>query len=126
VPHADYALWRGLVSEQVKRAAAEGVAPQEALFLAGPDSGAPYVPAADWGGELHIPYEGACDADVFVLPDWHGWDRISAAYAKSAIAGVPNHKCRKVLISARDLGQFEAEERVTCDGWFVYTQRHEL
>ncbi len=117
----DYQLWRGLVWEQVKRSRAEGVPPKDALFLAGSDSGAGRVRAADWGGDLHIPYEGACEADVYVLPTWRVWDQVAAIEADSVLAGLLYMRhLPKVLIATRDLGQFAAEERIVCDGWFVY------
>ena len=58
-PFQDYALWRVLVEEQVRRAESTGLPPQQALFLSGPDSGLPHIDASNWGGEAHIPYEGA-------------------------------------------------------------------
>lgn len=69
-PLKDYALWRLLVEQQVRRAELCGKPPQEAFRLSGPDSGLPLVMAKDWGGEVHIPYEGACTGSLFIKPGW--------------------------------------------------------
>lgn len=69
-PLEDYALWRILVEQQVRRAERSGKPPQEAFKLGGPDSGLPFVVAEDWGGKVHIPYEGACTGGVFIKPGW--------------------------------------------------------
>lgn len=88
----DFELWEGLLKLQVARGTAAQVAPQEALRLMGPDSGIPGITAVYcgledgdevpivypdaqgriasdlWGGEIHIPYEGACSGDVYIPP----------------------------------------------------------
>ena len=69
-PFQDYALWRVLVGEQVKRAESTRLPPKQALFLSGPDSGLPHIDASNWGGEAHIPYEGATEGDLFIYPSW--------------------------------------------------------
>lgn len=122
-PLQDYALWRSLVSEQVRRAQSANVAAQEALFLAGPDSGIPDVAAEDWGGDIHIPYEGACEADLFVKPDWHGFDRYAAAEAGTARAGFFG-KAHRCVLTRVDLGIFDKDERVMCGEWYLYLPRH--
>ena len=65
-PFQDYALWRILVEEQVRRAEITGLPPQQALCLSGPDSGIPYVEVTNWGGEVHIPCEGVVAGDLFI------------------------------------------------------------
>lgn len=121
-PLQDYALWRMLVSEQIRRATSANVAPQDALFLAGPDSGIPDVAAEDWGGHIHIPYEGACEADLFVKPDWHGFDKYTAAEAGTVRAGFFG-KAHRCVLSRVDLGRFDKDERVVCGEWYLYLPR---
>ncbi len=63
-----YGLWRFLVEQQVRRANNSGLPPQQTLALCGPDSGLTGIDANDWGGEIHIPYEGVCDGDLYICP----------------------------------------------------------
>lgn len=122
LPFTDYYLWRDLIKEQVLRSLAEGVPPNDALYLGGAEADAWAEEAADWGGEIKGP-RNLDPYDVFVLPDWHAWSREQAVATGSARAGsgcFGPPKCSKVFIVKHDLGEFETETRISCDGWFVY------
>jgi hypothetical protein len=69
-PFNNSKVWRLLVNEQVHRAKLSDLPLQKAFTLCGPDGGFSFDPV-DWGGDIHIPYEGACMADLFVMPEWH-------------------------------------------------------
>lgn len=107
-PLTDYALWRLLVEQQVRRAELSGKPPQEAFNLSGPDSGLPFVVAEDWGGKVHIPYEGACTGDIFIKP---GWRKFSFDSMKST--------CR-FLLTQEDYGEQECASRTVVDEWVLY------
>ena len=67
----DYWFWRILVEEQLRRCELAGQKePQSAFALSGPDGEDGNVPFSDWGGYVHTPYEGACLADLFIMPGW--------------------------------------------------------
>lgn len=144
-PFDEFDLWEGLLREQVRRAQASGLPPQEALFLAGPSAGIPGVtpprfiddedegkipPEPDlrtgklaphvWGGEVHIPYEGACPADLFILPKWHNVfpERMLNPGAKlSYLLG--GKKCN-YLLTNRQLGELPCATREDLAGWNLY------
>lgn len=145
-PFDDFHLWEGLFREQLRRAQESGLRPRLALFLAGPDGGIPgitpprfiddeddgkYPPVADprtgglapdmWGGNVHIPYEGACEADLFILPGWHQVfpERMdeSGATLSDLLAG---KRCN-YLLSHRDLGELPCATRKELAGWTLYT-----
>lgn len=118
-PFEDRVLWRALVWEQVQRAAAQCLPPREALFLAGPDSGLKDVEAEDWGGDIHIPYEGACAADLFIKPRWFAFHRESATASGSVRAGLGD-KAQRYALAHGDLGEFPLDERVRCGDWTLY------
>lgn len=83
----DRILWRALVWEQIGRASKLGVAPEKAFALSGPDSGLTDAVADDWGGDIHIPWEGVAEADLFVQPDRFAFDRDSALAAGTVRSG---------------------------------------
>ena len=93
--------------------------PCDALFLAGPDGGLTDVAAKDWGGDIHIPYEGACAADVFVKPRWHAFDEARARSSGSISAGLSD-KAKRYAVVEGYLGEFEHDECVRCGDWAMY------
>jgi len=107
-PLTDYALWRLLVEHQVRCAEQSGKLPQQAFELSGPDGGQRFVTAADWGGKVHIPYEGACTGDVFIKP---GWRKFSFETMKSTC---------QFLLSQEDYGEQECASRTLVDDWVLY------
>lgn len=145
-PFDNFHLWEGLLREQVQRSQQSGVPPQEALCLVGPDSGIPGItpprfiddedaaethpPEPDpqtgllaphaWGGEVHIPYEGACGADLFILPQWHNVfpERMFNPGAKlSYLLG--GKRCN-YLLTNRPLGELPCAIRQDVAGWSLY------
>lgn len=122
LPFTDWTLWRLLVEVQVRRSLTEGCPPNDALHLGGAEADAWAEEAADWGGHIKGPHSPDL-FDVFVLPPWHGWFSDRAVPAQSARAGTSVHgpgKAGRVLIVDRDLGEFATEDRIACEGWFVY------
>lgn len=123
-PFDDFHLWKGLLHEQVRRSRQTGRSPREALQLTGPDSGIPGVvpfydddagtpfplgpdpvtelvaPADQWGGEVHIPFEGTHMADLFILPTWRNvWpERMKKPGARlSQLVAAYGERCKYVL-----------------------------
>lgn len=111
-PYNNLKVWRLLVAEQEYRAQRTSKSPQEAYTLAGPDSGFSFDPR-EWGGEVHIPYEGACTADLFIAPQWRNFYRET----NSATLSTSYH----YLLVKEDLGELHcAKRRVIGDGWYLY------
>ena len=140
-PFDDFDLWEGLIKEQLKRSLATGLPPQEALCLCGPDSGikgmsayydedeyvSPAIPdpvtgkhAPDFfGGEVHIPYEGVCGGDLFILPEWRKTHPANAIKWQKLSALTPSKPCN-YLLTNRDHGEFEFATRTIVAGCFLY------
>lgn len=141
-PFDDFALWKALLQEQVRRSKELKLPPQEALYLAGPDSGVPGIaygsPIGDdddflahadlsattpslelWGGEIHIPFEGATGGDLFILPEWHNAfpERLSLPRAK--LHWMVTKPCN-YLLTNRDLGKHECATRTVVADCFLY------
>lgn len=111
-PFNNSKVWRLLVAEQVRRAEQTGKPPQQAFALSGPDSGFGFDPT-EWSGEVHIPYEGAAMADLFVAPKWRNFIRET----NSATLSTSYH----YLLVQRDLGELHcATRREIGDGWLLY------
>lgn len=122
-PFDDFALWRELVAEQVRRAHKLGVPPQQALTLNGPDSGLSHVIAEDWGGEIHIPYEGVCEADLFILPKWFNLFPDRAMGSNGSLSKAVGGRMCHYVLSDRDYGELDAATRETCGGWHLYRSK---
>jgi len=111
-PYNNSKVWRLLVAEQERRAQQTGKSLQEAFTLAGPDSGFGFDPR-EWGGEVHIPYEGAFSADLFIAPQWRKFFRET----NSATLSTSYHH----LLVKQDLGELHcAIRRDIGDGWYIY------
>lgn len=132
-PLQDFSLWRELVAEQVRRSVAMGIAPQEAFRLNGPDSGIHLVSDesirkdVEWGGEIHIPYEGVCGGDVFIQPDWFGFMPEQARLARTlsqAVFGdfaLDGYKtCNYLLTRWKKLGEIACATRIEVGDWVLY------
>ncbi len=115
----DRMLWRELVWVQVQRALRTRALPQSELFLAGPEGGIRHAEPEDWGGGIHIPYEGACEADVFVKPGWHAFDEQRARANGTVAAGLFDKAKRYALVKGY-YGEFPRDECVRCGGWSLY------
>ena len=135
-PFTDYWLWRELVGEQVRRSIAQEMEPMEALRLNGPDGGIPFVKAGplrvdlEWGGEVHIPCEGACGGDLFVQPDWFSFSLDDARTASSLSVAVFGHDahigvktCKYLLTRGRNLGDISCADRTVVGDWFLYSEK---
>ena len=120
-PFADESLWRALVMEQVERAHRSNLHPQHAFGLAGPDCGLPFDPA-DWGGYVHIPYEGICDGDLFIKPSWRRWSREAAMGDGDLTAAMMEKKCHHVILHGEQR-EVDSAERSLFAGWTLYTSK---
>jgi len=145
VQFQDATLWEALLREQVKRAERTGKPPGDAFFLCGPDAGIAGIaklwfgledlPREKWfdgstleekiGGNIHIPYEGVCGADLLVYPAWRKiyperWHDDDAD-VNSATAMKP---CNHLLIE-KDLGEPACATRVgpIANTWWLYSSK---
>lgn len=114
----DYPLWKILVEEQLRRSDRRGVRPSEALELSGPDGGLSHVSALAWGADIHTPYEGVCDGDIFFLPDWRQFD-VERAGTDGSLREATWKHCR-YLITKCDFGELGCAVRQVFGDWVVY------
>lgn len=119
-PFNDFALWRALVAEQIQRSIRMGRAPQEAFALSGPDSGLPMIPYLEWGGNVHIPYEGVAEADLLITPEWLKLDAGKGSGAEGRLSRVAGGKARRYLLTDRDLGTLDCATHERVEGWNLY------
>lgn len=111
-PFNNSKVWRLLVAEQVRRSKLLGTPLQKAFELSGPDCGLGFD-TTEWGGEIHIPYEGACTADLFIAPEWRNLIRET----NSATLSTEYY----YLLVKRELGDLNCAMRhVIGDGWLLY------
>jgi len=118
-PFTDHALWRILVQEQVRRAKVTGLLLQRAFGLCGPDSGLAGINAEDWGGDVHIPYEGACGADLFILPEWHRFF-VEKVRDGGKLRWAVHKSCHHILLCG-DYGELACAMRTAIGDWTLYT-----
>lgn len=141
----DAKLWEGLLTEQVRRARESGKPPKVAFFLCGPDSGIPGIakhhpgledlPPEEWyngdtleeklGGDIHIPYEGLCGADLYVYPAWRkihpeAWAKEGAELDWATARKPCNH-----LLIEQDLGEPACATRIgpIAGTWWLYSSK---
>lgn len=118
-PYDDAELWHGLVREQLKRSQLPSVQLQRTYCLCGPDSGLHDLPIAEWGGQVHIPFEGMCDGDLVILPPWRKFD-----VTRLTGNGVLNHAigkcCNHVMVSV-DYGELANVTRRQIGEKFLYS-----
>ena len=123
-PYGGFRLWRILVNEQMLRADKQGNPPQEALALYGSDEGiGDFVEPSHWGGYVHLPYEGMCEADLVFLPSWRVFRQEHAgedgSLAKATMLG-----CKYLLsFKYRDLGDLACAQKQEVGEWILYTNR---
>lgn len=123
-PLNDYALWRFLVEEQLRRAQTIGQEPRDAFFLSGSDSGINCVPK-DWGGDVHIPYEGATSADLFIMPEWHNF-RPELAGKGGSLHQASFTKALHYMLTQKDFGELECAIRTQIGEWILYENKERL
>lgn len=111
-PFNNTKVWRLLVAEQLHRAEITGLPKEKAFALSGPDGGLSCNPP-EWGGDVHIPYEGCCMGDLFIAPGWRNLLRET----NSATLSSSYH----YLLVQRELGELDCSIRHKIgDGWFLY------
>jgi hypothetical protein len=118
-PFDDYALWRKLIKEQVHHSNKTGLPPQIAFYLSGPDSGLPDIIFEEWGGEVHIPYEGCTGGDLFIYPTWRRFrpEKVgSDGKLSDATGGKP---CHFILIEG-DYGEIKNTRKTSVASWVLY------
>lgn len=129
-PFKDPAVWRVLADEQLRRAAASGLHPQLAFGLTGPDAGLGHVPLQAWGAYVHLPYEGAAPADLFIKPAWRytfpeygGADGSLSAVVHSVESLGIGYFCHHLLTNT-DMGELACATREEIgDGWVAYESK---
>lgn len=120
-PFNDYELWRGLVTEQVRRSKMSGLPPQDAFTLCGPDGGMGRIPFEEWGGRVHIPYEGMCGGDLVLLPFWRKF--FAEGAEKSGRLSTAVHLCCYHLLTPRDFGELSFATRTPVGNWVLYQSK---
>lgn len=120
-PFANPDIWRALVAEQIRRVTGTRCDPQDAFTLSGPDGGLDDVPIQDWGGTVHIPYEGMCAGDLVVLPTWRNVfpERAEKTGRLSTAIGV----CCHYVLTPRDFGEWSFATRSEVGDWVLYTSK---
>lgn len=117
-PFDDFDFWRMLVGEQKKRAAGSGRAFQQAFTLCGPDADFHNFDPADLGGKVHIPCEGACLGDIFIIPPWRV-DTLVSIRTSGERDVLLCRECRYLLVP-RDLGPISQSLRTVIKPWVLY------
>jgi hypothetical protein len=120
-PFDDSRLWWILVGEQVRRATRLDLPLQEAFTLSGPDGGLWDTPIEEWGGYVHIPYEGMCGADLVLFPKWRNFFPENAAH--TGRLSTATRCCCHYLLSPRDFGELSFATRLRVGDWSLYQSR---
>jgi hypothetical protein len=120
-PLNDYALWHFLVEEQMRRSLRSGKKPRDAFFLSGSDGGINFVPE-DCGGDVHIPYEGATGADLFIKPAWHNFQTDLAGKGGS-LHQASYTKAYHYILTQEDYGELECAIRTQIGEWILYENK---
>ena len=118
-PYTDERVWRALVQEQLERARGTGRHRQNVFGLSGPDCGLPFDPS-DWGGYVHIPYEGMAEADLFVKSPSRGFHLPYARGGGDLTAAMLGKQCQHALIHGEH-AEIDSATRTLVEGWTLYT-----
>ncbi len=118
-PFDDFVIWRALVVKQLRRSEATGLPLQEAFALCGPNA-VYWQGIEDWGGKVHIPMEGACGGDLFILPEWHNFFADKVREGGKLRWAVGGKRCHRVLLRG-DHGEIGCATRKTYGDWTLYT-----
>lgn len=133
-------LWTGLCALQMERVAATGRPPAEALALFSADGGIPLRPE-DWGGDVHVSWEGMCMATLVMKPGWRVFAPERAGEDGSLLMGLRDGgpyeaprvrfanglecsigRCL-VLVVPDDYGELGCTWRFVVDDWFIYVEK---
>jgi len=117
-PFDDIDFWRMLVDEQKKRASISGKGFQQAFTLCGPDSDFHSFDPTELGGNVHIPCEGACRCDLFIIPHWR-MDTLVALRTSGEHDAPLLRECRYLLVQ-RDFGPISQSLRTVIGSWVLY------
>lgn len=117
-PFDDIDFWRMLVEEQKKRATISGKTFQQAFTLCGLDSDFHNFDPADLGGKVHIPFEGACRCDLFIIPHWR-MDTLVTIRTSGEHDAPLLRECRYLLVQ-RDFGPISQSLRTVIGSWVLY------
>ena len=117
-PFDDVDFWRLLVGEQKKRAEISGKTFQQAFTLCGPDSDFHSFDPAEIGGKVHIPCEGACRCDLFIIPHWR-MDTLVVPRTSGEYDAPLLRECRYLLVQ-RDYGPISQSLRTVIGSWVLY------
>ena len=115
----DAEVWRGLIKEQLKRSQLPSIPLQRSFCLCGPDSGLDDLPLAEWGGEVHIPYEGMCDGDLIILPSWRRFN--ASRLTGNGVLNYAIAKCCNHVIVGVDYGELVNITRQQIGECFLYS-----
>lgn len=121
-PYDDYALWRELVAEQVKRAKLSRLHVQDAFTLCGPDGGLWDTPIEAWGGYVHIPFEGLCGGDLLLRPKWRKF-RVENGTRTGKLSTAASVPCCYYVLSPEDFGEVPFATRELVGDWVLYTSK---
>jgi len=119
-PFDDPDIWRALVAEQIKRVTGTPCEPQDAFTLSGPEY-LDDVPIEEWGGTVHLPFEGMCGGDLVVLPTWRNVfpDRAE----KTGRLSTAVQACCHYVLTPRDFGEWSFATRTHVGDWILYTSK---
>lgn len=120
-PLNDYALWHFLVEEQMRRSLRSDKKPRDAFFLSGSDGGINFVPE-DYGCDVHIPYEGATGADLFIKPQWHNF-QAGLAGKGGSLHQASYTKAYHYMLTQEDYGELECASRTQIGEWILYENK---
>ncbi|MBC3881577.1 hypothetical protein H8K35_08240 [Undibacterium sp. LX40W] len=123
-PLTDYALWRFLVEEQMRRAQSLGQEPSNALFLSGCGGGTDWG-TADWGGDVHVLDEGVFSSELFIKPDWHNFRREFAGIGGS-LHQASYTSALHYMLTKEDFGELECAIRTEIGDWILYENKVRL
>lgn len=118
-PFDDPIIWRALVKKQRRRSVETGLPLQEAFALCG-SSSIYELGIENWGGEVHIPVEGTCGGDLFILPKWHNFFADTVRDGGKLRWAVGGKRCYRVLLRG-DPGEIACATRETYGDWTLYT-----
>lgn len=121
-PLKDFVLWRLLVEEQIRRSKNSSKQLQQAFYLSTDDIGFRNIEFENWGGYVHIPYEGCTGGDLFIYPSWRRLNTLHEGKHvtfKSVTTGKPCH----YLLLENDYGEIEGANRTIFGKWVLYESK---